>query len=222
MSYKYRTTQGILLFFAFTSSQIAISGSSIKDLGTVGTTYPVIETDVVAELTKKAIQHEKTHRPAPLLEQLKTHQPANLQKLPHAEQDRDFFVTMDYSLEQDYVDGEGNILYPKGFTFNPLDYVSFSAGLVVIDGTDPEQLSWFQKTPYAANHRVRLLLSDGYVFELGRLLKRPVFYLTKDIATRLQLAAVPAVVVQQDRSLLVYEIAVPHDQQKDADGKTSS
>jgi conjugal transfer pilus assembly protein TraW len=214
---RYRATLWILLIFAIASSQIAVSGNSVKDLGTVGTTYPVIEADVVAELTEKANRQEKTHRPDPQLEQLKTHQPANLQKLPHAEQDRDFFVTMDYSLEHDFVDGEGKILYPKGFTFNPLDYVSFSAGLVVIDGRDPKQISWFQKTPYAANHRVRLLLSDGYAFELGRLLKRPVFYLTKDIATRLQLAVVPAVVVQHDRNLLVYEIAVPHERQENAD-----
>jgi len=200
-----------MLFFAVALSQTAVSGSSVKDLGTVGATYPVVETDVVAELTKKSIQHVKTHRPDALLEHLKTHQAANLQTLPHAEQDRNFLVPMEYSLEHDFVDGEGRILYPKGFTFNPLDYVSFSAGLVIIDGTVPEQISWFQKTPYAANHRVRLLLSDGYAFEIRQLLKRPVFYLTKEIASRLQLRSTPAVVVQQDRSLLVYEIAVHHE-----------
>ncbi len=216
MNYRYRAIPWLLLVFAVTSSQIAVSGINVKDLGTVGATYPIIEADVVAELTKKAIQHEKTHRPDPLLEQLKTHQPANLQTLPHVEQDRRFFVTMDYSLEHDFVDGEGKIIYPKGFTFNPLDYVSFSTGLVIIDGTDPEQINWFQKTPYATNHRVRLLLSDGYAFQLGQLLKRPVFYLTKNIAARLQLAAVPAVVVQHDRSLLVYEIAVPHERSSKA------
>ncbi len=148
MSCSYRATLLALLILVIASSQIAVSGNSVKDLGTVGATYPVIEADVVAELTKKAILHQKTHRPDPLLEQLKTYQPANLQKLPHAEQDRNFLVTMDYNLEYDFVDGEGNILYPKGFTFNPLDYISFSAGLVVIDGTDPKQVSWFQKTPY--------------------------------------------------------------------------
>ena len=211
MSCNCRATPWILLIFVISSSQIAVSGSSIKDLGTVGATYPVVEADVVAELTKKAIQHQKTHHPDPLLEQLKTYQPANLQKLPHAEQDRDFIITMDYSLEYDFVDGEGNILYPKGFTFNPLDYISFSAGLVIIDGTDPKQIRWFQKTHYMENHRVRLLLSDGYAFKLGQLLKRPVFYLTKDIASRLQLTSVPAVVVQHNRSLLVYEIVVPHE-----------
>lgn len=215
MSCSYRATPWILLIFVVAASQIAVSGSSIKDLGTVGATYPVVEADVVAELTKKAIRHEKTHRPDPLLEQLKTYQPANLQKLPHAEQDRNFVITMDYSIEYDFVDGEGNILYPKGFTFNPLDYISFSAGLVVIDGTDPKQIRWFQKTPYADNHRVRLLLSDGYAFELSRLFKRSVFYLTKDIATGLQLTSVPAVVVQKEGDLLVFELKVIDEEQED-------
>ena len=32
-------------------------------------------------------------------------------------------------------DSEGKVLYPKGYTFNPLNYLSFSGGLVVIDAT---------------------------------------------------------------------------------------
>jgi conjugal transfer pilus assembly protein TraW len=115
---------------------------------------------------------------------------------------------MDYIVKQDIVDGKGNILYPQGFTFNPLDYLSFPGGLVVIDGTDPLQIKWFQSTPYAGNHQVRLLLSGGYASQLTGQLKRSVFYLTADIAERLQLAAVPSVVVQEDRQLRVHEIKV--------------
>ena len=126
---------------------------------------------------------------------------------------------MNYTLKQDLVDGEGNALYPKGYTFNPLDYLSFSGGLVVIDGDDPLQIDWFKKTPYADNHRAKLLLSNGSAFELVRQLKRPVFYLTSDIAKRLQLTAVPAIVLQKEHKMLVQEVVIPRDKQGEPDGK---
>ena len=31
-----------------------------------------------------------------------------------------------------------------GFTFNPLRYVSLTGALVIIDGSDPEQVTWFK------------------------------------------------------------------------------
>jgi conjugal transfer pilus assembly protein TraW len=55
------------------------------------------------------------------------------------------------------------------------------------------------------------LLSNGSAFELIRQLKRPVFYLTSDIAERLQLTAVPAIVVQKENKMLVKEIVIPRD-----------
>jgi conjugal transfer pilus assembly protein TraW len=124
---------------------------------------------------------------------------------------------MDYTVTQDIVDNEGNILYPRGFTFNPLDYLSFPGGLVVIDGTAPLHIKWFQHTPYADNHQARLLLSDGYAYELTRHLKRSVFYLTADIAERLQLAAIPSVIVQEDRNLRVHEIKIVREDLEDTD-----
>ncbi len=45
--------------------------------------------------------------------QMQNYQPANLHALPHATVDRTFLVNMDYTVNQDIVDGEGNILYPK-------------------------------------------------------------------------------------------------------------
>jgi conjugal transfer pilus assembly protein TraW len=198
-------------------SQAVIAGTAVKDLGTVGATYPVVEPDLVTELKNEAIRQNKDRDIAKILDLMKTYQPANLDKLPHATDDRTFLVNMDYTVTQDVVDGEGTILYPRGFTFNPLDYLSFPGGLVVIDGTDPLQIKWFQLTSYADNHHVRLLLSDGYAYELSRRLKRSVFYLTTDIAERLQLAAVPSVVVQEDRNLRVHEIKVVREALEDTD-----
>ena len=188
------------------------------NLGTVGETYPVLEPDVVAELRQEAAKHDANEK-LPLSLLMQSYQPANLHALPSATANRSFLVDMNYTLDQDLLDGEGKALYPKGYTFNPLDYLSFSGGLVVIDGDDPLQIDWFKKTPYADNHRARLLLSNGSAFELIRQLKRPVFYLTSDIAKRLRLTAVPSIVVQQENKMLVKEVVIPRDKQGEPDGK---
>lgn len=187
-------------------SQAVMAATAVRDLGTAGATYPVVEPDLVTELKNQALRQHTTRDTVQLQDQLKTYQPANLHTLPHATADRSFLVNMNYTVTQDVVDGEGTIIYPRGFIFNPLDYLRFPGGLVVIDGADPLHITWFQNTNYAQNDQARLLLSDGSAYELSRQLKRSVFYLTTDIAERLQLAAVPSVVLQEDRNVRVHEI----------------
>jgi conjugal transfer pilus assembly protein TraW len=188
----------------------------IKNLGVVGETYPVVEPDVVAELKQQA-GNRKRLTDDEFLERMKKYQPADLHHLPRATKDKTFLVDMTYTLDRDLLDGNGKVIYPRGFTFNPLDYVSFPGGLLVIDGDDPAQLNWFKQTPYANNHQVRLLLSGGHAYQLIEQLKRSVFYLTDEIAGRLQLAAVPSLVIQQDKKLQVHEFLLPeeeHDENK--------
>ena len=77
---------------------------------------------------------------------------------------------------------------------------------MVIDGSDPQQVEWFKGSPYFQNQRAILMLSGGYAAEVKQELKRPVYYLTDDIAARLQLKAAPSVVVEQDNKLTVREV----------------
>jgi len=203
----------ICRIFSILTFVVLVSGpasGAINDLGVVGETYPVVEPDVVAELKEEAAR-KNPFGDNEFLERMKTYQPEDIHHLPRATMDRTFLVDMTYTLDRDLLDGEGKVIYPRGFTFNPLDYVSFSGGMLVIDGSDPMQIKWFTKTPYVNNHRVRLLLSGGYAYNLIEELKRSVFYLTDEIADRLQLAAVPSLVIQQDKKLQVREILVPEE-----------
>ena len=174
----------------------------IVRLEPVGPTSAVIETDLVDELRQRAVSVD--------VEQLRNaqarYQPANLHALPRATKDTTTMVDLTHTLEQDLVDAQGTILYPRGFTFNPLRYVSLSGALVVIDGSDPEQVAWFKGSPYGANRRALLLLSGGLAAPLRDELRRPVAYLTEDIARRLQLRAVPSVVVERDNQLVIREV----------------
>ncbi len=171
-------------------------------LETVGKTYPIVERDIREEFKQMTTGIDidalfNTHN---------RYQPANLYPLPRAASDRMFTVDLTQTLGHDIKDSRGNLLYPQGFTFNPLQYAGLSGGLVVIDGSDPGQVEWFRGSPYFQNHRAILLLSGGYAAEVKQELKRPVYYLTHDIATRLQLNAAPSVVIEQDSKLTVREV----------------
>jgi len=171
-------------------------------LETVGRTYPIVEQDIREEFKQKATGIDIEA----LLNTHNRYQPANLHTLPRAASDRVFTVDLTHTLEHDIKDSQGNLLYPQGFSFNPLKYAGLSGGMVVIDGSDPKQVEWFQGSPYFQNHRAILLLSGGYAAEVKQELKRPVYYLTHDIAARLQLKAAPSVVVEQDNKLTVREV----------------
>ena len=176
----------------------------IVRLEPVGPTSAVVETDLGDELRQRAINVD--------VEQLRSaqaqYQPANLHALPRATKDTSTVVDLTHTLEQDLIDAQGTILYPRGFTFNPLRYVSLTGALVVIDGSDPEQVAWFKGSPYGSNRRALLLLSGGLAAALRDELRRPVAYLTEDIARRLQLRAVPSVVVERDNQLMIREVSL--------------
>jgi conjugal transfer pilus assembly protein TraW len=201
-----------VLLIAVSSARAAV----IHDLGIVGETYPVQEPDIIAELKQKAARAQD---PA-LFERMKTYQPPELHHLPPAKADRTFLVDMTYTLDRDIADSDGRVIYPRGYTFNPLDYISFPGGLVVINAEDPSQVSWFTSSPYFENHQARLLISGGLAADLVETLQRPVYYLTEDIAGRLQLAAVPSVVIQHEDRLQVREFYLaPEAQEKEDEGK---
>ena len=203
----------LIVSLSLASSTLLLTGlpparaAEIVQLEPVGPTSAVVETDLGEELRQRAVRVD--------VERLRSaqahYQPANLQALPRATKDATTMVDLTHTLEQDVQDANGQVLYPAGFTFNPLRYVSLSGALVVIDGSDPEQVAWFKGSPYGTNRRALLLLSGGLATTLRDELRRPVAYLTEDIAQRLQLRAVPSVVMEQDQHLTVREVRIDED-----------
>ena len=194
-----------VLILALLLAGVSPAGAGeIVRLEPVGPISAVIETGLGDALRQRAVSVD--------VEQLRSaqahYQPANLQALPRATKDTTTRVDLTHTLEQDLVDTQGTILYPAGFTFNPMRYVSLSGALVVIDGSDPEQVAWFKGSPYGANRRALLLLSGGLAATLRDELGRPVAYLTEDIAQRLQVRAVPSVVVERDNQLVIREVSL--------------
>jgi len=184
-----------------------------RHFGTVGKVYPVVEPDALAEIREAAarVDWDKVIDRRNKMAMIRNFRPATLHPLPVAKVDKSFLVDMTYTLDTDIPDGKGGVLYPKGYSFNPFDYVRLTSILVVIDAGDRNQIDWFKASPYADDFRTRLLLSGGDYYDLAHELKRPVFYLMDSFADRLRLAAVPSVIRQQDKMLEVREVLVPHE-----------
>ncbi|MDD3816315.1 MAG: hypothetical protein PHZ02_16925 [Desulfocapsaceae bacterium] len=176
-----------------------------KNLGTIGTTYPIVEPDLVAEI-KAGIDYEKLAKV--MEEHRQNYQAKDIYALPTAKRARTFLVDMTYTLDHDIPGENGEIMYQRGLTWNPLDYVSLPDGLVVINSEDAKQVEWFEKSPYYKNRQIKLLISAGFAAPLIKQLDRPVFYLTKTIADRLQLTAAPCVITQNGKKMMVQEVRI--------------
>ncbi len=189
---------------------LGVSSVQAKLIGIYGTTYRITERDALAEIEERARQVDWNK----VLDKRKVENyqgPPDKASLPRAKQNRSLLVDMTYTTEIDVPDGKGGILYPKGYAFNPLDYVTYPKTLVVIDGTDPDQVKWFAASEYDKRLDVTLLLTEGSFVAVSKRISRPLFYADRKIVERLKLKAVPSVIKQKGRLMEVTEIVVSFD-----------
>lgn len=110
-----------------------------------------------------------------------------------------------YTLEFDVKLPDGRLLYPKGFTFNPLSYVSLPQRLVVVR---PEDLGWALRTATPTDW---ILLAAGArasadAIALGEKVGRPLFILEDRVKARLGLEVAPVIVAQVGQKLQLTEV----------------
>jgi len=179
-----------------------------NELERIGKVYQVVEPNMLSEIYERVKSKNIDIKQHITKERIKNYKPDNLVKLKKAKEPRTFTVDLTYTLEFDIVDGSGNIIYPKGFVFNPLDYVTLHNPLIVINGTNTNEVKWFEKSEYQKKLENMLLITDGSYFELSSRLKRPVFYADRRIIERFKLDATPSIVIQKGNLIEVKEIVV--------------
>jgi len=192
------------------------STAQAKVVGTLGQTWPIAEKDflqVIENRLKEIDWQEKLQElKAEAQRKLRSYSPPNAVKLPPAKKARAYRVDLTYTLPFDIRNTEGQILYPKGYKFNPLALfrahkIVYPYALVVINGNREAEVEWFRKN-LNDNHRVKLLITEGPVFELAEKLKRPVFFLNRLIQARLRIEETPSIVAQEGDYMLVRVIHV--------------
>ncbi len=207
-----RLTMRRMLAAAFLCLVMA-SSVAARDLGTFGAVYDIVEKDALKELEEKArtVDFSKAVDRNAVVRRAREFTPQDVKEtrmIGPARRDRTFLVDMTYILERDIKDEKGNIVYPAGYAFNPLDYVAYPRTLVILNGRQPEQIRWFEKSSYAKDTQVTLLLTDGSYGKLSTSLKRPVFYASTKLIEAFRIGAVPSVIRQSGTYMEVTEVRI--------------
>ncbi len=210
-------TSGSLLVAALVvaSAARAAPGQAYAASSTIGRTWPIAEPDAMSEIEAKArTLPPVTDRFGPR----SGWQALKAATLGRATVDRVRTVIPFHSLEQDIVLPDGRVLYPKGFTFNPLAFVSLPQRLVIVDRRD---LAWGLATARPTDFL--LLAADDVaavppkddIIALADRAHRPLFLLEERIKSRLGLTVAPVIVAQAGQKLVLTEVG-PESRRRDS------
>ena len=141
-------------------------------------------------------------------EKANNYKPADLKKLTPALKNNIFYPDMTYTNPNDIYDNKGNIIYPKGFKFNPLDYQTIHYQMIIINGNSEKELNWLIENNYIDNIKYMILLSDGNYKEVGEKIKQPVFYAMPKITEKFNLEHTPSIITQIGNKMEVKEICL--------------
>ena len=180
-----------------------LAGSARAETSTIGRTWPIAEPDAMAEIEAAAAK-----QPADIAPRFGPRSQWSALKaapLGVAEKDRVRSVVPFYTIDQEIRLPDGKLLYPKGFTFNPLTYVSLPQRLIIVH---PRDLGWALKT--AALTDWIILTADGDAkddaLSLGEKHGRALFILEERVKERLGLTVAPVIVRQSGQKFELTEV----------------
>jgi len=119
-------------------------------------------------------------------------------------------VDLTTEFPEDITDPSNNrILVKAGTRVNPLTKVTWPHTMLIINATDPDQVSWLQR--YMDEHSKELLkvaVTAGSIEPLMTKVEHRVFWMTDELMQRFKIAALPSVVRQVGSEMEVREYAV--------------
>ena len=169
---------------------------------TIGRTWPIAEPDALAEIEGKVAtlpgDMSTAFGPRDKWTALKA------APLGVAGADRVRSVVPFYTLEFDITLPDGKTLYPKGFTCNPLTYVTLPQRLVVVH---PRDLGWALRNARASDFILLSALGsqNGDAIDLSEKTGRPIYILEERVKQRFGLTVAPVIVEQSGTRLMLTE-----------------
>lgn len=169
---------------------------------TIGRTWPIAEPDALAEIEAKAAtlprDMSKAFGPREKWSALKA------ASLGVASADRVRTVVPFYTLDFDIQLPDGRMLYPKGFTFNPLTFVKLPQRLVVVH---PRDLPWALRMSRPSDFILLTALGseNGDPIALTEKTGRAIYILEERVKERLGLTVAPVMVAQAGQKLVLTE-----------------
>lgn len=210
----------LLFAFLFTKLFILISGmvvftfsktfGEIKDLGKEGAVYDISEKDAMQEIEERLARVDmeairKSLRKS-VINKLSN---INVSGIGKAVKDDIRTFHPIYTLPFDIRDEKGKVIYPKGYTFNPLQFFSFPYIFVFIDGSSKKEIDWFLNNSSLSDRwDIIVMITKGSVFDTWSSLGRYVFAADKHIVNWLQVKRTPSVVYASGDYFVVVEYGI--------------
>ncbi|WP_373441123.1 conjugal transfer protein TraW [Sphingobium sp. Z007] len=168
----------------------------------IGRVWPIAEPDALSEIEGRAAQVPDMKSAFGPRQNWSAMKAATL-GIAHV--DRNRTVVPFYTLDQDIRLADGKLLYAKGYSFNPLAYVSLPQRLIVVH---PRDLAWALRTARPADF---ILLAagtpgDADAITLGERHGRALFLLEERVKVRLGLTVAPVFVAQAGQKLVLTEV----------------
>ena len=184
-----------------------------KDLGAVGTVYPIIETDflkAIQQRLQEKIQHGEWKRWAQNQIQairIAADRPLPVVGLTPAQETRSWLMDPSWSIKQDGLDTDGPIALPTDLRFNPLAQVIWTKTLLFYNGDDPQQVAWVKQRNQQLQGQVLLILTQGSIAEQTQQLKQRIYFdQGGQLVQRFGITQMPASVEQEGKQLRVTEV----------------
>jgi hypothetical protein len=179
-----------------------------KEFSQLGRTYDVVEPDAYEEILNavKRVDVEKYKKM--LQERIRKYAVVDEFKIPYAKETQTRYFEPRYELPFDIVDANGRVIYPKGFTFNPLQYMTLYETVVFFDARNALHLNWLKKGGLTERWDVMFIAVRGNVVEASRVLKVPVYRATKEILERFDVKKIPCIIKQKGGQLEITEVGM--------------
>lgn len=108
-------------------------------------------------------------------------------------------------LEENILDSTGTILFPKGTTVNPLEYIQLEDGLLFFDGENKSQVLWAK----AQEGKFKWVLIKGSPLKLEEEEQKEVYFDQGGVyCKKFDLTKYPTKITQKNKCLLIEEFPV--------------
>ena len=193
---------------------VALPAAHAASLGTIGPIYPIGEESALDMIMKKLRQKERSGELKRLQEEavrrsmgsIKNMKPVDGIVTVHVRAQRFIDPTVTYA--KPVTTDDGRIVIPVGTKINPLEMTGLTKTLVFFDARDPEQREAVVRLVAKSGQlKVKPILVAGSWLDLTKAWKTQVFYdQNGTLSKRFGITAVPAVIRQQGKMLVLDEI----------------
>ena len=206
---KWMGVSLLLIGFSVAAEQ-SNAEKSLRDLGVVGTVFPIKERNIMTVIQEKLASPEGKKLLSNFEKHLKqisetySYVPMPNKTLSPTPKHHSYLFNPSISLDKDLFDHKGTRFYQAGTKVNPLDHITLSKDYLFIDGDRPAQVAWARH--YNASKKSMIILVKGNPLQVMRDYGMQVFFDQKEaMATRFQLTHVPCSMTQEGRYLRMTE-----------------